>query len=186
MFTDMNIVKEQQIVTLRDEAKILFNQFTEQRDNYFVEANNRMLSEAIQLLIDYLLDNKFILEDLDTYDNEERKIVATLRSISVTITKRKSVLQVQMSNGEEYDISIDGPLSTFELPNLNNLGTTQDAMIQSLRNRIEQIKDKLNCLDKEEYRYIVHNTEVNAFFGDIKHKSSPYQNFNDVLDRLFS
>jgi hypothetical protein len=182
----MNIVKEQQIVTLRDEAKTLCDQFTEQRDNYFIEANNRMLSQAIQELIDYLFDNKFILEDLDTYDNEERKIEAILRSISVTITKRKSVLQVQMSNGEEYDICIDGTLSTFELPNLNNLKTTQDAMIQSLENIIEQIKDKLNCLDKEEYRYIVHTTEANTLFGDIKHKSNPYRYFNEVLDRIFS
>ncbi|MBK5482973.1 hypothetical protein JFV29_14070 [Peribacillus sp. TH16] len=182
----MNIVKEQQIVTLRDEAKLLCDQFIEYRDNYFVEANNRMLSQAIQELIDYLFDNKFILEDLDTYDDEERKLEATMGSISVTITKRKSVLQVKMSNGEEYDISIDSPISIYELPKFTNLGTTQDAMIQSLKNSIEQIKDKLNCLDKEEYRYIVHTTDANTIFGDIKHKSSPYRNFNEVLDNLFS
>ncbi|RRN72939.1 hypothetical protein EI200_07185 [Peribacillus simplex] len=37
-------------------------------------------------------------------------------------------------------INVDGPKSTFDIPNLNNLETTQDAMIQSLEKSIEQIK----------------------------------------------
>lgn len=43
---------------------MIIDQFTEKRDISFVEANNRMLSEALQFLIDYLINKKFILEDL--------------------------------------------------------------------------------------------------------------------------
>lgn len=176
----MNIAKQKEILTLRKKAEELEKKYKEGNAALKDRVTQQYLNAAEMELVEYLSAEGFKVDENQT---DKSQLVARLDSIWVSMNRHPHALSVYMSNGENYSITVLSttvPLDDYYKKN----ASSQDIEIDRLKKYILEVEDRLDNLDKQEFRYCV-NTETNGVNG-IGYNKKTVLNFKEAMKLLFS